>query len=195
VLGLLDILAQPDARLGLTEIARISGYDKATIRRLLVELIANGFVEQDDASRDDLRGPTLLLLGRAHEDRFPFFRTVLPALRALAEAAGETAHTSEFSAGGMTSLRSQQSDKSIQVTVQTGERLPMHATATGLAILAARSEVFVDSALRKTLVAYTDQSLSDPKAIRAVIAEGRARGFVICNQLHEAVSLPWPQRS
>ncbi|MEO5620177.1 MAG: IclR family transcriptional regulator C-terminal domain-containing protein [Cypionkella sp.] len=27
--------------------------------------------------------------------------------------------------------------------------------------------------------------MSDPKAIRAVIAEGRARGFVICNQLHE----------
>jgi IclR family transcriptional regulator, acetate operon repressor len=59
VLGLLDILARPDARLGLTEIARISGYDKATIRRQLVELMANGFVEQDDASRDDLRGPTL----------------------------------------------------------------------------------------------------------------------------------------
>jgi IclR family transcriptional regulator, acetate operon repressor len=184
-LGLLDLLAQPDARLGLTDIARLSGHDKATTRRLLVELMANGFVEQDEMTRDYLLGPALLMLGRAREDRFPFFKTVMPAVRALAEAAGETAHASEYSAGGMTSVCSQQSDKSNRVIVQTGERLPMHATASGLAFLASSTDAFVDSVLRKPQVAFTAHTLVSPEAIRALIAEARARGYVVCSQLRE----------
>jgi IclR family acetate operon transcriptional repressor len=185
-LGLLDILAQPDARLGLTEIARLSGHDKATTRRLLVELLANGFVEQDEASRDYLLGPALLMLGRAREDRFPFFKTVMPAVQALAEATGETAHASEYSAGGMTSVCSQQSDKSNRVIVHTGERLPMHATASGLAFLAASTDAFVDNVLRKPQPAYTEKTLTDPAAIRALIGEARGRGFAVSDQLREA---------
>ena len=184
-LGLLDVLAQPDARLGLSEIAKLSGHDKATTRRLLMELMSNGFVEQDEVTRHYLLGPSLLMLGRAREDRFPFFKTVMPAVRALAETTGETAHASEYSAGGMTSVCSQQSDKSNRVIVQTGMRLPMHATASGLAYLAASTEGFIDTVLRKARVAYTAHTLTDPKAIFALVAEGRANGFVICNQLRE----------
>jgi IclR family acetate operon transcriptional repressor len=188
-LGLLDILAQPDIRpgqsLGLTEISRLSGHDKATTRRLLVELMANGFVEQDEVTRDYLLGPALLMLGRAREDRFPFFKTVMPAVRALSEATGETAHASEYSAGGMTSVCNQQSDKSNRVIIQTGERLPIHATASGLAYLAASSDAFVDGLLRKVPPAFTDHTLTDPAAIRALIEAARLRGFVICNQLRE----------
>jgi IclR family acetate operon transcriptional repressor len=184
-LGLLDILAQPDARLGLTEITRISGYDKATTRRLLVELMANGFVEQDQTSRDYLLGPALLMLGRAREDRFPFFKTVQPAVRALAEATGETAHASEYSTGGMTSVCSQQSDKSNRVIVQIGERLPMHATASGLAYLAASTDAFVDSVLRKSQAAFTEMTVTDPLALRALIAAARARGYAVSDQYRE----------
>lgn len=184
-LGLLDILADPDARLGLTEIARISGHDKATTRRLLIELMANGFVEQDDVSRDYLLGPALLMLGRAREDRFPFFKTVMPSVRALADATGETAHASEYSAGGMTSVCSQQSEKSNRIIVQTGERLPMHATASGLAFLAASTDGFVDQVLKKPRAAYTPRTVTDPTALRAMIAEGRVRGYVLCAELRE----------
>jgi IclR family acetate operon transcriptional repressor len=184
-LGLLDILAQPEARLGLTEIARMSGHDKATTRRLLVELMANGFVEQDQSSRDYLLGPALLMLGRVREDRFPFFKTVLPSVRALAEATGETAHASEYSAAGMTSVCSQQSDKSNRVIVQIGERLPMHATASGLAVLAASPDSLADSVLRKSQAAFTPLTLTTAAAIGPVIAEARAKGYAVCNQLRE----------
>ena len=95
-LALLDILAGSQARLGLTEIARRADYDKATTPRLLVELKSAGFVEQDDDSRDYLLGPTLLMLGRVREERFPFFRIAQPVVRALAEASGESAHASEY---------------------------------------------------------------------------------------------------
>ena len=182
-LGLLGILAQPDARHGLTEIARLSGYDKATTRRLLVELKDQGFVEQDEQTRAYLLGPTLLMLGRAREDRFPFLKIALPVVRSLAEASGETAHASEYAAGAMASVCSQESDKSNRVIVPDGERLPLHATASGLAYLSASAAGFVDAILGKALPGYATNTLTDPDALRRLIATARGQGYALCNQL------------
>jgi IclR family acetate operon transcriptional repressor len=184
-LGLLDFLAQPEARFGLTDLARLSGHDKATTRRLLIELMENGFVEQDEETRHYLLGPALLMLGRAREDRFPFFKTAMPSVRTLAEVTGETAHASEYSAGGMTSVCNHQSDKSNRVIVQTGERLPLHATASGLAYLSASPDAFVEKVLRKDLPSFNPHSVTDPAALMHLIREGRARRFVICDQMRE----------
>ena len=46
-LSLLDSLSQLNHEAGLTDIARLCDLDKATARRLLVELEKHGFVEQD----------------------------------------------------------------------------------------------------------------------------------------------------
>ena len=184
-LGLLDILAQSGTRHGLTEIARLSGNDKATTRRLLVELKANGFVEQPDGGRDYVLGSALLTLGRAREDQFPFFKIVQPIIRALAEATGETSHASEYSAGVMNSVCSQQSDKSNRVIVRSGEKLPLHATASGLAFLASCSADEIDIFLRKSLPSYTEATLTQSAQIMPLIAEARSCGYSMSNQLRE----------
>lgn len=182
-LGLLDILAHPDSRYGLTDLARLSGFDKATTRRLLLELKADGFVEQDEDSRAYLLGPALLMLGRAREERFPFFKIAQPTVRALAEASGETAHVSEFAAGAMASICAQESDKSNRVIVQVGERLPLHATASGLGYLAACQDTFVDVTLRKPLTVFSPHTITDPDALWAILRSARSHGYVECNQL------------
>jgi len=179
-LQLLDILARPDADPGLTDIARLSGHDKATTRRLLLSLMADGFVEQDATSRAYRLGPALLMFGRAREDRFPFFKTVMPTVQALAQASGETAHACEYSAGAMNSVCSQPSDKSNRVIVQVGERFALHATASGLAFLAASADSVVTPH-----TAYTDTTLVTPDALRAQISAARAKGYAICNQFRE----------
>jgi IclR family transcriptional regulator, acetate operon repressor len=185
-LALLDILALPGARLGLTEIAKLANYDKATTRRLLIELKSSGFVEQDDQSRDYMLGPALLMLGRVREERFPFYRIVQPIVRALAEASGETAHASEFGSGTMNSVCMQASDKSSRIIVEVGERLPLHATASGIAFLAASSPAFVDGILHKPLAAFTDRTQTDPAAIADLVAQARARGYSLSDQFKEA---------
>ena len=184
-LALLDILAGPQPHLGLTEIARLATYDKATTRRLLVELKSAGLVEQDDDSRDYLLGPTLLRLGRIREDRFPFARIAQPIVRALAEASGETAHASEYGAGMLTSVCVQASDKSHRVIVDLGERLPLHATASGLAYLAASPPAIVAQTLARPLARFSDRTATDPQAIAALVAEARARGYSMSDQLKE----------
>lgn len=182
-LGLLDILANPDSRHGLTEMARLSGYDKATTRRLLLELKADGFVEQDAETKAYLLGPAVLMLGRAREERFPFFKIAQPTVRALAESCGETTHVSEYAAGAMASICTQESDKSNRVIVLVGERLPLHATASGLAYLAASQDGFVEQALGKPLARFSENTLIDRDMLWPILHEARRQGYVECNQL------------
>ncbi len=184
-LALLDILSQPGARLGLTDIAKAAGYDKATARRLLVEMKSQGFVEQDDDSRDYRLGPALLALGRLREERFPFFRIAQPVVRALAETSGESAHASEYGGGAMNSVVSQASDKTNRVIIEVGQKLPLHATASGLAFLAASPATVVEAALRKPLARFNDQTRTDPAAVAHLVAEARARGYSQSDQFKE----------
>jgi IclR family transcriptional regulator, acetate operon repressor len=184
-LALLDILAVPQARLGLTEIARLADYDKATTRRFLVELKASGFVEQDDQTRDYMLGPSLLRLGRVREERFPFFRIAQPVVRFLAEASGETAHASEFGGGVMNSVCVQASDKSNRVIIEVGEKLPLHATASGIAFLAAAPAAVLAATLAKPLPRFSEKTETDPAALADLVAQARSRGYSQSDQLKE----------
>lgn len=185
-LSLLDILSGPEARLGLTEVAKASGFDKATTRRLLVELKAGGFVEQDEASRDYMLGPALLRLGRQREARFPFARIAEPVVKALAEATGETAHVSEWGGGGLASVVVQASDKSNRVIIEVGERLPLHATASGIAVLAASPASVVTAVLGRPLERFTDETVTEGAKVAALVDEARARGWSLSVGLKEA---------
>ena len=181
-LSLLDHLKDPSQQPGLTDLARLAGFDKATTRRLLLELMANGFVEQDDTSKHYVLGPSLQVLGKAREERFPLFKTVLPIVRELAEDMGETVHASEYGAGTLISICVQESDKTNRVSLPAGMKLPLHATASGIAYLAAAAASFVEQFLRKSHVAFTSHTAVDAAQLQKLVKQAQARGYSISNQ-------------
>ena len=185
-LGLLNILAGAHAPKGLTEIAKAAGFDKATTRRLLVELSSNGYVVQDSDSRDYELGPALQVLGKTREERFPLYRTTLPFVRALAEQTDETVHATEYSSGVLLSICIEHSTKANRVSLEQGQRLPLHATASGIAFLAASQPAFVDSVAGKPLAHFTPTTSTSREALLKVVQEAKKRGYSISNQSLEA---------
>ncbi len=187
-LGLLDILARIHAPKGLTSIAAAAGFDKATTRRLLLELAANGYVVQDSDSRDYELGPALQVLGKAREERFPLYRTTQPFVRALAERTDEMVHAAEYSAGVLISICIEHSTKANRVILEQGQRLPLHATASGIAFLAASTPAFVESIARKPLPHFTATTPTSRQSLLTIVREAAARGYSISNQsLEEGV--------
>jgi len=184
-LELLELLRAAGHKLGLSELARQAGFDKATTRRLLVELVDNGLVEQDPRDKSYDLGPALQTLGRAREQRFPLYRIIEPVVRALAEQAGETVHAAEYSAGGLSSICIEHSQHSNRVILDRGQRLPLHATASGLAFLAAAPPSLVDAVAAKPLTGYTGATPISPDQLAAMLAETRRRGYSYCDQLFE----------
>lgn len=177
-LGLLNLFSEERPAIGLSEIARISGFNKATTRRFLLALGKHGFVDQDASSRAYRLGPGLLRLARVRESVSPVESVVQPILEELASMLGETAHFSLYSGGALATIGLVESPKSNRVMLEMGEALPLHATASGLAYLAFATPAIVKAALRKPLPMFTQHTMTRAndvlKALTSVARTGVA---------------------
>lgn len=181
-LELLVIMAESNSPMGLTKLATAAGYDKATARRLLLELAANGFVEQDTVSRNYALGAALQYFGRVRENSFPLFRTVQPFVRTLAKQTEEMIHATEFGNGVLYSICIEESSRANRVSLDHGQKLPLHATASGIAFLAASTDAFVEAVLKKSLQAFTSKTLTSRSDVLRSVSEAKIRGYSISHQ-------------
>lgn len=181
-LSLLDSLSQLNNEAGLTDIARLCDFDKATARRLLVELEKHGFVEQNPETRRYRIGSAPVRLARIREARYPFLRVAIPFVKELAESSEETVHLAEFSGGTLSTIHVEDSPRAHRVIVEIGTRLPLHATASGLAYLSFSDKKHIKAVLSQPLTSFTEHTVTDPAKVRSMIDETVERGFSISSQ-------------
>ena len=184
-ISLLDLFSVDEPELGLTEIARRSGFDKATTRRLLVSMTQHGIIEQDTGTRHYRLGAGLTRLARIREARFPFLQTSLPFIRDLGTETGETVHLAEASNGSLLTVHVEHPSRANRVNVNVGEYLPLHSTASGIAYLAHVREPVLKSVLAGPLPPYTSRTITDPTAIMDSIEVARKRGYSMSDQAYE----------
>jgi DNA-binding IclR family transcriptional regulator len=184
-ISLLELFSIDTPELGLTDVARRSGYDKATTRRLLVSLADHGFIEQDPVARLYRLGPGLTRLARIREARFPFLQTSLPYIRELAVSTAETVHLSEASNGSLLTVYVEHPARANRVNVNLGELLPLHSTASGIAFLAHARELVRRSALAQPLAAFTAHTVTDPALLQAQVKAASGRGYSVSDQGYE----------
>lgn len=136
-LDLLDLFTHQQPQMGLSQVARLSGMNKATCHRLLSEMESRGLVEQTGPAREYRLGPAVLRLAALRENAVPTREAAMPVLRRLAEATGETAHLTFLVAGRLQTLGFAYSSRhGIKVTMEDADFLPFHSTASGAAVLA-----------------------------------------------------------
>lgn len=176
-LSLLQHFSRARPLIGLSEMARLSGLNKATAHRMLGELQAAGFVEQAGAVREYRLGPALIRLAALREQAVPLRDVAADVLRALSDATQETAHFSVLRDDVLLATAHAYSPvHGTRVTMEDAQVLMLHATSSGLAVLAHSPAEFVDRVLASPLPARTVQTVTDPAAIRATLARVRARG-------------------
>lgn len=181
-ISLLELFTVGEPELGLSDLARRSGFDKATTRRLLMALTGHGLVEQDTGTRHYRLGAGLSRLARIREARFPFLQTAVPVVRDLASATTETVHLSEFGVDKLLTVHVEHPAWANRVNVDIGQLLPLHSTASGIAYLAFARDETVEACLAGSLDAFTAHTLISPAAISRSIGETRDRGYSICDQ-------------
>ncbi|MDX8438878.1 IclR family transcriptional regulator [Mesorhizobium australafricanum] len=175
-ISLLEMLGSGAPEAALADIAKAAGFDKATTRRLLVSLIAQGLVEQDETTRLYRLGAGLTRLALMREAQFPFLRMAVPMVEALAAETGETVHLSEYSRRGLITVHVVESPKANRVSVPPGEVLPMHATASGIAFLAFAEERIRETILAGPMPAFTPFTIGNAATLAEHVAAARARG-------------------
>ncbi|MBU6473512.1 MAG: IclR family transcriptional regulator, partial [Alphaproteobacteria bacterium] len=184
-LGLLALFSEQRPAIGLSELARLARYDKATTHRYLSALLRRGFLEQDAQRRTYRLGPSLVRLARVREQTHPVEAAVAPVLAHLVKITEETAHFSMLCGEELATLAVVESPKVNRVIVEIGEALPLHATSSGLAYLAFAPAKVVEAALNQPLAAFTPATLSDPERIRALLETCRKSGIAASTDGYE----------
>lgn len=184
-ISLLGLFTIDEPQFGLSEIARRSGFDKATTRRLLMSLARHGLVDQDGETRLYRLGAGLSRLARIREARFPFLQTASPFIRELAATTSETVHLSEAGIDALLTVHVEHPARANRVNVDIGQPLPLHSTASGIAYLASARPEIVKSCLAGRLDAFTPHTLVDPAAVSREIEATRKRGYSIGDQGYE----------
>jgi IclR family transcriptional regulator, acetate operon repressor len=185
-LELLNLFTQARARIGLSEIARLAGLDKATVHRMLGSLAKHGLLEQDQHSKHYRLGAGTLRLARNREASFPTAAMVEDILQDLTAKTGETSHASLIAGGQLATIGLVAGKKSIHVTLDAGEALPFHATASGLACLAFLPPAHFNIVLKRKLAAYTPHTAVTPEAVESAVQNVRKHGYAISDQSFES---------
>lgn len=177
-LSLIGLFDRAHPRIGLSELTRQSGMNKATVYRLLTELAAHGFVEQVGTSREYQLGPVFLRLASLREVAVPTLELTRQVLRRLSDVTGETAHTSMVQGDVLATVDYAYSPAhGTRVMMEDAEVLTFHGTSSGLAVLAYAAPEFVDAALGRTLPARTEDTVTDPDQIRVMLGQTRKAGI------------------
>lgn len=177
-LSLLTLFSQSRPQIGLSDATRLSGMNKATVYRLMGELVDQGFVEQVGPDRAYRLGPEVLRLAALREAAVPLLEASREILDRLCDATGETAHMSQVTGQRLHTLNYAYSPRhATRVMMEDAEVLSFHATSSGLAVLAFADPAFTEAVLSQPLQRHTAQTVTDPDRIRAALDTVRATGI------------------
>src|SRR5918911_747058 len=174
LLGALADHGEPASVFDLADRCRLN---RSTAWRILATLEQSGLVERDARTGRYGVGYALVALaaGAGHE---PLVRRAHPLLRALAEACGETASLAVPRNLQLVYVDQVQAPH-VMAANWLGRPTPLHATSTGKALLAWLGEDDLAAALPARLQRFTDTTITTRAALRAELADVRARGFAI----------------
>jgi len=159
------------------ELADACGLNRSTAWRILATLEHHGLVERDpDSNRYSLGFAVLRLAAAAGHE--PLVRLAHPVLRRLADATGETVNLAVARRLELV-YADQVQARHVMAPNWLGHPVPLHATSTGKAFLAALPADELDTIVRAGLERFTDATITTPRALRAELDDVREQGYAV----------------
>ena len=182
---ILNLFSPEEPRLTLGEISARLNLPKTTVHNLLTTLAHYSLVERTDDGRYAL-GTALIPMTQAVRVNVELRDRAAPLLRKLADACRESVYLTVRDGDHALYIYAVESPRRLLARTAIGERVLLHCTAVGKAILAAlppaEIEVFME---RQGLPAFTDLTITQPDALLGELTLTRERGFAIDRGEHE----------
>ena len=175
--SVLDQFSLENTEIGLNELSRMAGLDKAATRRLLVALSKHGFIEQSADTRKYRLGHGFLRLARIREATVPIVRAAQEVCDWLVEQANDTAHFSIPGELGMTTIAHRLPRRGNIININPSEILYFHATASGLAFMAFASDETRNKILAMRREKITEATITSKPELRKQLDVFKAQGY------------------
>ena len=165
---------------GVRELGNRLGVSASTAHRLLSDLEALGMVQRTSEASYRL-GMEFLRLAWTTNTRFPLREVTNDVLNELTERSGESSFFALYNdqRRQMQFAVSVESSHPLRYTVPRAVWLPLHAGASGLAILAFLPAEVQEEIANGSLEAQTDRTLVDARQLKDRLAQIRRDGYAI----------------
>lgn len=164
--------------IGLSDLTRAVGLPKSTTQRMLLSLKEIGWLQASDTApaRWSMTFHAVSLCSRAGDGQ-GLRERALPAMHELQLATTETIHLCAPDGDHLVLIERLDTAHQLRAFLPLGERVSLHASATGQAYLSACSETYLEEYLSRPLTKSTPDSVTDPDLLRQVITKSRSRGY------------------
>lgn len=175
-LRILQLLAERDTRMKVSEIAETLDIPRSATYELIFTLATHGAVHQSDNGEVGL-GHLTLVLGSAYGRRLDFAQTAQAAAQSVMQLCGETVQIGVLDDRHVLYVAKADSTRPVRLVSMLGARLPAHCTALGKALLAFLPEAKLTRYLEEQqLEALTERSVVDRAELRRQLIAVRETG-------------------
>lgn len=162
------------------EISNALGIPVSSLSYLLSTLVDRTYLQR--SGRRYTPGPGLERL-QAHQGTFTLEDRVAPLVRTLRVQLNETASFFVREGWEAEAIVTETSEQALRYAIETGRRLPLHALASGKAMLAALSEAELDRYFAEArLERFSPSTITGEARLRKELAEVRKTGFAIADE-------------
>lgn len=170
----------PEAeRISVGDLARRTGLPSSTASRLVDQLLAHGLLRRDSDGLIGMGVRMWELASRAAPTR-GLREAALPFLEDIHAVVGHHAQLGVLDGTEVLFLERLSTPNAVINLTFVAGRLPVHASSSGLVLLAHASAEVQESVLSTRLIPYTDATPRDAGVLRRMLADIRRSGHVYC---------------
>jgi IclR family KDG regulon transcriptional repressor len=177
-LDILELFLEGDGTLSAPEVTRRLQLPRTTVHELLTTLAARSYLVQipDQTGRYRL-GVRAYQLGSRYAEQLDLAAEGQQVAREVAETCDETVHVAVLEDADVIYIAKVDSTHAVRMVSAAGRKLPAHCTSVGKMLLASLPPAELEARLAgKELVAMTQNSITEPDALLAALADIRERG-------------------
>jgi DNA-binding IclR family transcriptional regulator len=184
-----------DTALTVTEIARRSGLHIATASRLVEELSSFGWLQRDEDRKVRIGVRMWEVVSRA-SPTLSLREAAMPVMEDLHAIVGQHIQLGVMEGDEVLFVERLTAPGAVINYTRVAGRLPLHASSSGLLLLAYAPPAQQERIISRPLEVFTEQTIASPSQLRSALAEVRRQGYAfLAGHLHpDATGVAVPVR-
>ncbi|MFJ8824711.1 IclR family transcriptional regulator [Streptomyces sp. NPDC102467] len=181
-LDIMELFLDGDGVLSAPDIVRKLQLPRTTVHELVTTLAARSYIVQVPGQPGRYRlGVRPYQLGSRYAEQLDLAAEGQQVARTVAETCDETVHVAILEGADVIYIAKVDSTHAVRMVSAAGRRLPAHCTSVGKMLLASLPEPQLAARIPDDaeLIGMTENSITDPAALHAHLADIRQRGIAV----------------
>lgn len=185
VVRIFEAFTPDDPVLRVSEIAHRTGLPLSTVSRLVAELVDRGLLDRGPDHRVEM-GVRMWELALRASPALTLREAAMPFMEDLHYVVGHHVQLATLDGEEVLFLERLSTTEAVISYTRIAGRLPLHASSSGLVLLAHAPSELQERMLSAPMEAYTPHTITSGRRLRETLSEVRRRGFSWCpGHIHE----------